>query len=126
LLTEIPRVRQHSDADHRRWFVDDRMELTAWQDAHGDVVAFQLSYRIGGSERVLSWRRCGGLTHDAVDDGELPVGRHKQSPILVPDGAVPWQRLRSAFAERASAIDPVVAETVTMALASGDEADESG
>lgn len=126
MLTEIPRVRQRSDEAYRRWFVDDRMELTTWQDADGVVVAFQLSYRIDASERMLSWRRGGGLTHDAVDDGERPVGRHKQTPILVPDGAVPWQRLRSAFAERASAIDPVVAETVTMALASGDEADGGG
>ncbi len=125
MLTEIPRVRQRSDEDHRRWFVDDRMELTTWQDADGDIVAFQLSYRIDGSERVLSWRRGGGLTHDAVDDGELPAGRHKQAPILVPDGAVPWQRLRSAFAERASEIDPVVAETVTAALAHGEAAQRS-
>ncbi len=112
MLKEVPGVRQRSDEPSRRWFVDERLELIAWQAADGAVVAFQLAYRIGAGERVLTWRQHAGLSHDAVDDGELPAGRHKQSPIMVPDGDVPWQRLRQDFRSRAHGIDARIASAV--------------
>ena len=115
-MREIGPVRQPQGGGRRRWFTDTSMDLTVWQNADGDLVAFQLAYDRSGDERCLTWRAGRGFTHDAVDDGELAPGRHKRSPLLVPDGRVPWQRLSLELERRGGALDPSVVAAVQAAL----------
>jgi hypothetical protein len=39
------------------------------------------------------------------------------TPILVPDGAVPWSQIVSLFGERAAGLEPGLRELVTARLA---------
>jgi hypothetical protein len=105
MLREIPSTRQRAGESRRRWFTDEQMDLTVWQDADGGLIAFQLAYDKGEAEHALEWRREGGLRHHRVDDGEADTGRYKQTPLLVPDGAIPMQRLDDEFDRRSGDID---------------------
>lgn len=116
MLCEIARVRQRAGEPRRRWFADEAMDLTVWQAADGAVVAFQLAYDRPIAEHAVSWRRDGGLRHDAVDDGETVGVRHKRAPVLVPDGPVPAARLRTELLRRGRAIDGAVLRAVARRL----------
>ena len=100
MLREIPAIRQRPDEPTRRWFTDERMDLTVWLDARGALLAFQLAYDKSDSERALEWHRNGGFRHHRVDDGEAETGRYKQTPLLLPDGIVPRDRLLAEFGRR--------------------------
>lgn len=117
MLREIPSTRQREGESRRRWFTDEQLDLTVWQDADGGLIAFQLAYDKGEGEHALEWRREGGLRHHRVDDGEADTGRYKQTPLLVPDGAVPIQRLIDEFDRRAGAMDTDLRERILEILA---------
>lgn len=117
-MREVRRVRQRAGEARRRGFVDDRLDLTVWQDDDGAIVSFQLGYDKPAAEHALGWHRGCGFAHAAVDDGEV-TGRHKQAPLLVADGAVPWQRLYRELARRSRGIDPAVRNAVLAFLAAG-------
>jgi len=121
MLREIPSTRQRRDESRRRWFTDEQMDLTAWQDADGRLVAFQLAYDKGEGEHALEWRREGGLRHHRVDDGEADTGRYKQTPLLLPDGVIPLQRLVNEFERRAGAIDADLRARILEILAASGE-----
>ncbi|MDZ7829451.1 MAG: hypothetical protein U5K33_08180 [Halofilum sp. (in: g-proteobacteria)] len=116
MLREIPSTRQRQGEAQRRWFTDEQMDLTVWQDAAGGLIAFQLAYDKGEGEHALEWRCEGGLRHHRVDDGETDTGRYKQTPLLLPDGAVPMRRLIDEFARRSHDIDGRLRERVLEAL----------
>ncbi|MDX1609104.1 MAG: hypothetical protein R3225_03170 [Halofilum sp. (in: g-proteobacteria)] len=117
MLREIPATRQRHDEPARRWFTDERMDLTVWQDRAGEVIAFQLAYDRLDGERALEWHRGTGFRHHRVDDGETETGRHKQTPLLIPDGAIPRDRLLAEFRRRAAGLDESLREVVIEALA---------
>lgn len=101
----------------RRWFSDEYFDLFVWlDDAH--LTGFQLCYDKGGRERALTWRKDGEMTHTGIDDGEYSPLKN-MSPILVPDGMIPYEELRSQFIERAKGLDPVVYELVMNILSGG-------
>lgn len=97
-------MRQEGVDQRRRWFEDDGMELVVWHDAGGRVSGFQLLYGQGDGEHALTWRSESGFTHSRVDQGDTRT-HMKLSPILVPDGVVPWTLLREEFATRSGKLE---------------------
>ncbi len=101
MLTEIKDVRQIPEEGFRRWFRDDEFDLIVFYPSSdsNEIIAFQLCYRKDGQERVLTWRRRGGHSHNRIDDGEVTF-HNKMTPILVADGVFHkeevLQRFRSA------------------------------
>ena len=106
MLKEIRQVKQEA-VGRRRWFEDEALELIVWYDSANVLEGFQLCYTAdaGRRERALTWRPASGFAHARVEPGdETPL--KNQTPILVPDGAVPWAELESAFVERSTEVEP--------------------
>jgi hypothetical protein len=120
MLEEYHRVTQEPLASgRRRWFQDDDRELVVWLDAAGQWEGFQLCYR--GSrhqEHALTWRRQGGFSHCRVDAGDSRPDKNL-TPVLMPDGAVPWERLRQEFAACSAGLEPALREFIVARLAEG-------
>ena len=88
------------------------MELIVWYRPDGAVDGFQLCYRGDDRrERALTWKAERGFSHALVDDGDA---RHDKNltPILVADGAVPWQKVMTEFAARGADLEPQVRDFV--------------
>jgi len=94
---------QLSEGEHlRRWFGSPEMDLVVWYGRDETPVRFELYYDKMLSEHVFIWRKQSGIGHMAVDDGEQkPAPHHKETPILVPDGQIDVERIRTLF-ERSS------------------------
>ncbi|HWA87231.1 MAG TPA: hypothetical protein VG710_13470 [Opitutus sp.] len=112
MLKEIREVKQEA-AGRRRWFEDDKLELIVWYVPANAIEGFQICYltNAGRSERALTWRPENGFVHARVDPGDASPLKN-QTPILVPDGAVPWADLESAFAKRSAEMEPALRELV--------------
>ncbi len=87
-----------------------------WIDAAGAVDGYQICYDLGAGERALTWRPSSGFSHDAVDTGDSPRGGAKMTPILVPDGAIPWTELKARFARAGESLDSELRELVSRTL----------
>lgn len=103
MLAEIRNSRQIPDEPRRRWFHSPDMDLIVWFGENkggddGQPVAFQLCYDKGRGEKALSWKPESGFRHMNVDDGESDGGKHKGSPLLVPDGVFDRSELSRRFA----------------------------
>jgi len=105
MLKEILDVRQVPGDAHRRVFFSDDMDLTVWFDGRDDILGFELSYDKEKNERAVRWNREEGFLHQKVDDGENRPGRYKSTPILVPDGVFPAQKISRLFQENSRDID---------------------
>lgn len=116
MLTEFHGVKQEPGA-RRRWFEGDGLELVVWHGTDDGLAGFQLCYTAGDGERALTWRPGVGFTHSEVDQGDNIEGGGKQSPILVPDGAVPWAELAAKFAAEGARLEPGLRELVAARLA---------
>ncbi len=99
-LREVRDCRQVQGEPRRRWFGSDQLDLIVWCDEAGAPVGFQLCYDLDHTERALTWKPTSGFQHNNVDDGESggPL-RPKGSPVLVPDGAIDFERLSKLFAQ---------------------------
>lgn len=117
VLKEIRNVRQERGAGRRRWFESEGFELVVWLDESGGCEGFQVCYDLGRGERALTWRPGWGFAHNEVDQGDDHEGGGKKSPILVPDGVVPWPEITRLFTERGSALEPALRELVGARLA---------
>lgn len=115
MLKEFAGVKQEEAGRCRRWFEDDGMELIVWYGAAGAVDGFQILYGRGDTEHALTWRSVGGFAHSRVDQGDNLFS--KRSPILVPNGTVPWTRVRAEFTTRSTALAPPLREFVLAQLA---------
>lgn len=114
MLREIRHVRQEPGR-HRRWFHDDGFELVVWQASSGGIEGFQICYATQLEERALTWRREQGFSHARVDGGDTSPLKN-QTPILLPDGAVPWAELMAQFRERSDALDAGLRELILQRL----------
>lgn len=103
-------MKQEPGGGKRRWFEDDGMDLVVWHDEAGAVDGFQILYGRGDGEHALTWRATGGFSHNRVDQGDHLMT--KLSPILVPDGVVPWARITTEFAARSGKLEPALRELV--------------
>lgn len=95
------------------------MELIVWLDAAGQPDGFQICYSgATGHEHALTWRHRGGFAHNRVDTGDTRPDKN-MTPILVPDGEVPWERLRAEFAECSGGLEAALRDFVSVRLAEG-------
>ena len=116
MFTEIRNVRQERGAGLRRWFESDGLDLVVWQDAAGGLAGFQLCYQSGEIERALTWRPGVGFAHSAVDEGDASPLKNL-TPVLTPDGAVPWADIAAQFAERSGSLEPELQQLISARLA---------
>jgi hypothetical protein len=116
VLTEIRNVKQERGAGRRRWFESEGLDLVVWLNAADAPTGFQLCYDVGRGERALTWRSGGGFTHSTVDEGDATPLKN-ETPILVPDGATPWEGVTKLFAARSGSLEPALRELVLARLA---------
>ena len=64
----------------------------------------------------MTWRPGQGFAHSSVDAGDTPMGGSKMTPILVPDGAVPWAELERRFEGNAGALESGLHDLVRQTL----------
>jgi hypothetical protein len=116
MLTEFRQVKQEPGG-RRRWFESDGFELIVWYGAGGGIAGFQLCYGSGtAAEHALTWRQGTGFAHHFVDAGDDQPQR-TETPVLLPDGAVPWEHLTALFAARSHTLDAGLRELVLQRLA---------
>ena len=116
VLHEIRNVKQERGPGRRRWFESDGFELVVWLDAADHVTGFQIHYDLGGGEHALTWREGRGFAHAAVDTGDATPLKN-QTPVLTPDGDVPWFDLARTFDERSGSLEPELRNLVHDKLA---------
>jgi len=117
MLREFVHVKQERRKGRRRWFESDGFELVVWFDQADQLEGFQLCYDFGRGEHALTWRPVVGFAHSAVDSGDNPRGGSKRTPILIPDGNVPWEDLMARFAERSASLEPGLRQLISARLA---------
>lgn len=110
-------VRQIPGDRRRRWFSSADFDLIVWFEPPGDIFGFELCYDKTRLERSIVWRARAGFAHMVVDDGEQRPGKHKASPILVPDGHFDANRVHSAFARESASLPEDIASYVLQTLA---------
>ena len=111
MLIENRNVRQEPGL-RRRWFEDDGLELVVWEDAAGAVEGFQLC-RL---EHALTWRRDAGFTHARIDEGDTNPWKNL-TPVLVPNGVVPWAEFTEKFRAGSATLEKNLRELVLARLA---------
>ncbi len=116
MLHEVENARQIEGEPFRRWFTSSAFDLYVWVSDEKDIVGFQLCYRLDARHLALTWLQDKGYTHRGIDDGEGRPLQQKMSPVLVPDGAFPAERVLSLFEEKSKELDPEVAGFVTRKL----------
>lgn len=117
-VREIVNVRQIPGESKRRWFTSTDFDLIVWLSDDGGFVGFELCYDKLYGEHSISWSETKGFRHMAVDDGEHRHGKHKASPVLVPDGFFDARRVHSAFAQVSASLPKDVSALVLQALES--------
>jgi len=112
MLKEVRDVRQVPGDARRRVFSSGDLDLTVWIDERDEITGFELCYDKDTNERAVRWSREEGFLHQKVDDGENRPGRYKSTPILVPDGVFPAEKISRLFQENSRDIDRTFAEFV--------------
>ncbi len=116
MLTEFPQVKQEGGANLRRWFEGDGLELIVWYDRARAPEGFQLCYQADDQkERAITWRPGQGFSHALVKSGDSRPDKN-MTPILVEDGAVPWDLVATRFAQQSAGLEPAVRDYVLKAL----------
>lgn len=115
MLKEFVHVRQEKGPGRRRWFESDDLELVVWLDHRGEVEGYQICYDLGHGEHALTWRPQTGFEHNEVDAGDEGA-LSNLTPILVPDGAVPWPEVAARFAKQGSSLEPALRDLVGRTL----------
>ena len=104
-LRELSDTRQVAGEPRRRWFNSPHLDLIVWFDDADKPVGFQLCYDKLDNERALTWREGRGYDHMGVDDGEtITPAQHKETPILVADGAFDCRRVKVKFEEASAEV----------------------
>jgi hypothetical protein len=111
MLREIQGVRQDNPGLKRRWYQDYFFDLYTWHSPDGALAGFQLCYDVRGRERVLSWRRQYGFSHNRIDSGE-DANVYPMTPILVADGRFPHRLVRQRFNRHGATLDAPTRTTI--------------
>lgn len=115
-MREIVNVRQVPGDSKRRWFSSRDFDLIVWLAADRSLTGFELCYDKQQGEHSIAWTKSKGFRHMAVDDGEQRYGKHKASPVLVPDGFFDVRRVHSAFAGASGSLPSEISAFVLRAL----------
>ena len=111
MFDNAPKKPVRGDYD-RRWLNDDFFDLIIWYRPDDTIYGFQLCYDKPYWERALTWMSDRGFSHMQVDNGEQ-VYPPNQTPILVPDGSFPTDKVLHEFTRRGSALPLEVRQLVT-------------
>jgi hypothetical protein len=111
MFDKAPKKPVRGDYD-RRWLSDDFFDLIIWYRPDDTIHGFQLCYDKPSWERVLTWMSDRGFLHMEVDSGEQ-VYPPNQTPILVPDGSFPVDKVLREFTRRGSGLPVQVRQLVT-------------
>jgi len=100
----------------RRWFEGEHSELVVWYQPDAKTVeGFQILYQLQGRERALTWREGEGFEHSQVEsDSGSPF--KNLTPILLPNGTIPWPQVLAEFAEDSAALEPELRDFVRRRL----------
>lgn len=116
VLVEYKNARQVPGEGLRRWFEGHLYELVVWYRPDAKTVeGFQILYRLNGKERALTWREGEGFDHAQVDSGTQSPFKNL-TPILLPNGSIPWPRVIEEFAEGSAALEPDLRDFVRRRL----------
>ena len=116
MLHEIKNVRQERGAGRRRWFESDGFDVVVWLNRGGHVTGFQFCYDLGDGDHALTWRKGSGFAHSSIDTGDdSPLAN--RSPVLQPDGEVPWTGIERLFRERSATMEPALRQLIHDRLA---------
>jgi hypothetical protein len=118
MMYEIRKVKQYEGEPSRKWFFDPDIDLTVWFDEQDSIVGFQLVYDRPLTPRAMTWRKASGYFHNRVDDGECPdtISR-KGLPILLPDGRVNIEKIKTQLRNKCGSIDSGISEFVYARIA---------
>lgn len=111
MLKELEDIKQFAGEPRRRWFADEYFDLIVWQDESEEIVEFELCYDKSKHQRAVRWEKSRGHTHHRVDDGDRP-GKHKASPVLLPDGYFDFGKVARLFLRESSEIEEKIAKFV--------------
>ncbi|MDB6126627.1 MAG: hypothetical protein JWM35_523 [Verrucomicrobia bacterium] len=110
MLKEHRNVRQEP-GHRRRWFEGEGIDLIVWLDSNNLVDGFQICRE----DHALTWRRDAGFAYGRVDEGdESPL--KNLSPIIVPNGAIPWTAVISEFQTLSDPLEPPLRELILSRL----------
>ena len=112
MLTEYKEVQQIEGEPRRRWFSDEFFDLIVWFAKGTEIIGFQLCYGRSGDQRAITWKRPSSYFHQRIDDGENRPGKHKATPILVPDGRFDYNIVAELFRRESNSIDPEISKFV--------------
>lgn len=115
-MNEYINVRQIPGDPKRRWFYSDDFDLIVWFSDDQSISGFELCYDKECNAHSIEWKKAGGFRHMAVDDGEQRPGKHKATPILVPDGSFDAMRVYTTFLEASKLLPEEIASHVLQAL----------
>jgi len=118
MLGELKSKNSEKDRN-RRWFSDEYFDLIVWHSHdRRKITGFQLCYDKEGRERAFSWSLDKGTSHNRIDGGEASPLKN-MTPILVPDGAIPFDELLRQFQVRAQGLDKDIFELIRSKLQEG-------
>ena len=119
MLVEFKNVRQELGKGLRRWFEGEHYELVVWYQPDAVTIdGFQIIYYHEQKERALTWRAAEGFRHGRVDDGTGSPLKNL-TPIVLPNGSIPWPLVRREFDENCAALEPGLREFVRARLEAG-------
>ncbi len=111
MLQEITFIKQHKDEPRRRWFEDEDFDLIVWFDENEEIIEFELCYNKSAAECAVRWEKTDQYSHYRVDDGDRP-GKHKASPILIPNGYFHRRKIAALFKIASVELDKRIAKFV--------------
>ena len=115
VLAENRSVKQER-AGRRRWFEDDEIELIVWYRPAGEIEGFQICYGRPDDGQALTWRLGTGFALDRIDAGDATPLKN-ETPILAPDGAIPWAEITALFLDRSVGLEAPLRDLVLKKLA---------
>jgi hypothetical protein len=112
MMREIANIRQIEGEPRRRWFQGEGIDLTVWQEESGNIVEFELCYKIGWEQRALRWEQPAKYGHYLVDDGENRPGTQKASPVLFHYADFNRDWVAQLFAQESRSLEGKIAKSV--------------
>ena len=106
MLKEHRNVRQEP-GHRRRWFEGEGIDLIVWIDANSFVEGFQICR----DDHALTWRRGFGFEYGRVDEGDDSPLKNL-SPIIVPNGSIPWNAVVTQFQTLSDTLEPSLRELI--------------